>query len=150
MTSGGSEFSNTGFGTLGTVDAGALFTLGKVALSTSTAGVFTKTVTLTPTDSNTSGFSEALAPQAVTVVGTIVPVATALGDVHMMTLDGLRYDFQAVGSYILTRSTAPGERFEIPNADRSRCGAQRCQLQRVEAGAYYRADRSYTCTDAQW
>ena len=75
--------------------------------------MFTETVTLTPTDSNTSGFSEALAPQTVTVVGTIEPAATALGDVHMMTFDGLRYDFQAVGSYILTRSTAPGDRFEI-------------------------------------
>ena len=113
MTSGDTAFSNTGFGALGTVGAGALLALGTVALSTSTAGVFTETVTLTPTDSNTSGFSEALAPQTVTVVGTIEPAATALGDVHMMTFDGLRYDFQAVGSYILTRSTAPGDRFEI-------------------------------------
>lgn len=31
---------------------------------------------------------------------------SATGDVHMMTFDGLRYDFQAVGDFTLVRSTA--------------------------------------------
>ncbi len=35
------------------------------------------------------------------------------GDVHMLTYDGLHYDFQADGTYILTRSTVVGDNFEI-------------------------------------
>jgi hypothetical protein len=38
---------------------------------------------------------------------------TAVGDVHMVTYDGLRYDFQADGTFILTRSTTPGDPFQI-------------------------------------
>jgi hypothetical protein len=38
---------------------------------------------------------------------------TATGDVHMVTYDGLRYDFQAVGTFVLTRSTTPGDDFQI-------------------------------------
>jgi hypothetical protein len=33
--------------------------------------------------------------------------------VHMVTYDGLHYDFQADGSYVLTQSTVPGDNFEI-------------------------------------
>ncbi len=143
---GGSQFSNSGFGTFGTIDAGGSLTAGSVSLSTSQAGVFSETITLTPVDSNAAGFSELLAAQTITVTGTVTPSAgapgsgnsggtsggtgssgdtgttgsapavgagTATGDVHMATYDGLHYDFQAVGSYLLTRSTVPGDDFQI-------------------------------------
>jgi hypothetical protein len=33
--------------------------------------------------------------------------------VHMVTFDGLHYNFQAVGDYVLTRSTVPDDTFQI-------------------------------------
>ncbi|WP_206742638.1 Hint domain-containing protein [Acidisphaera rubrifaciens] len=35
------------------------------------------------------------------------------GDVHLTTFDGLYYNFQAVGEFVLARSTAPGDTFEV-------------------------------------
>jgi hypothetical protein len=69
---------------------------------------------LSPTDANADGFSDALTARSITVTGTIVPsTGTTEGDVHMVTYDGLHYDFQAVGDYVLTRSTVPGDTFQI-------------------------------------
>ena len=48
-----------------------------------------------------------------TLTLTVTPVGAAAGDVHITTFDGLRYDFQAVGDFVLTRSTVPGDSFEI-------------------------------------
>jgi len=111
---GGSPFSNTGFGTFGTLDAGESIQPDSISLSTSQAGTFSETVVLTPIDSNASGFSEMLPQQTITVTGTVVAAtATANGDVHMVSYDGIHYDFQADGSYMLTKSTAPGDNFQI-------------------------------------
>ena len=35
------------------------------------------------------------------------------GDVHMTTFDGLKYDFQAVGDFVVTQSTDPANPWEI-------------------------------------
>ena len=44
---------------------------------------------------------------------SIAKSGTGAGDVHMLTYDGMRYDFQADGAYVLTRSTVPGDNFQI-------------------------------------
>jgi T5SS/PEP-CTERM-associated repeat protein len=40
-------------------------------------------------------------------------VAGGRGDVHMLTFDGLHYDFQAVGAFVAVRSTAPGTPWQV-------------------------------------
>jgi hypothetical protein len=40
-------------------------------------------------------------------------VAGGRGDVHMMTFDGLRYDFQAVGEFVAVQWTDPGTPLQI-------------------------------------
>ena len=35
------------------------------------------------------------------------------GDVHLTTFDGLNFDFQAVGEFVLAKSTAPGDNFQV-------------------------------------
>ncbi len=47
------------------------------------------------------------------VLATRALTGTAMGDVHMVTLDGLPYDFQADGEFTLVRSTTPGTPFDI-------------------------------------
>jgi hypothetical protein len=41
------------------------------------------------------------------------PTASAITDVHMTTFDGLHYDFQASGEFVLTKSSIPGETFQV-------------------------------------
>jgi len=45
--------------------------------------------------------------------GTNVVLAGGSGDVHMTTLDGLRYDFNAVGDFVAEQSTEPGNPWEF-------------------------------------
>jgi hypothetical protein len=111
--SGAAAFSNSGFAGFGTLAAGSSLGAGSVSLATGQTGVFSETIALTPGDGNTDGYSGALATRTVTVTGTIDPTGSAAGDVHMVTFDGLHYDFQAVGDYVLTRATAPGDPFQI-------------------------------------
>ncbi len=125
---GGAAFSNTGFGSFSVLNGGASLTAGGVSLATGAAGVFSETLTLSPTDANAAGYSAALAARTITVTGTIAapgtsgppsappsipPTGTAEGDVHMMTFDGLRYDFQAAGAFVLTQATAADDPFQI-------------------------------------
>ena len=41
------------------------------------------------------------------------PSGTAVGDVHLLTFDGLHYDFQADGDFTLARSTLAGNPFDV-------------------------------------
>ena len=50
------------------------------------------------------------------------------GDVHLTTFDGLLYNFQAVGEFVLAKSTAPGEL--VPGADPNCAVAPGCQSHR--------------------
>ncbi len=109
---GSGQFANTGLGAFGSIGAGGSLDPG-VILATNQPGVFTEAILLTPMDSNADDFSELLPMQTVDVIGTIDPVGSALGDVHMVTYDGLHYDFQAVGAFELSRSTVPGDTFQI-------------------------------------
>ena len=114
-TSGSTSVS--GIGAQGTA-YGPTFTV-----STGDVGSFSETLTFTPTGSNASGYSGALAPITVTVHGTVLPkpppppapgpVGVAWGDVHYVTFDGLHYDFQAEGEFTLAASTIPGDSFDV-------------------------------------
>lgn len=41
------------------------------------------------------------------------PPGNGDGDVHLTTFDGLHYDFQAAGEFILAKSTVPGDSFQV-------------------------------------
>ncbi len=110
---GSSQFGNTGFGAFGTLGAGGSLAAGGVSLATNQVGTYSETIVLTPTDTNADAFDEIMPAQTVTVTGTIAPKGVAQGDVHIVTYDGLRYDFQADGDYVLTRSTVAGDSFQI-------------------------------------
>ena len=111
---GTAQFSNAGLAGFSDLAGGGSLDVGGVSLATGQVGVFSETITLSPTDANGGGFSQALAQRSITVTGTIVaPTGTAQGDVHMVTFDGLHYDFQAVGGFVLTRSTVQGDTFQI-------------------------------------
>ncbi len=69
-------------------------------------GTFDVTATLTDAAGNTSANSAAA---SVTVDG----IGGGSGDVHMITFDGLHYDFQAVGDFVAAQSTAPGNAWEV-------------------------------------
>ena len=85
--------------------------------------MFTQQITLTPTGTNATGYSGTLAAETINVVGTIVPVppppppplatAIAWGDVHLTTFDGLYYNFQAEGEFVLAQSTVAGDTFAV-------------------------------------
>ena len=69
-------------------------------------GTFDVTATLTDAAGNASSNS---APASVTVDST----GGGSGDVHMITFDGLHYDFQAVGDFVAAQSTDPGNAWEV-------------------------------------
>jgi hypothetical protein len=112
--SGDTAFANTGFGAFTDVAAGAESAANTVALDTGTTGSFSETITLTPTASNSQGYSGSLPQETVTVMGTVAPpTGTAIGDVHLTTFDGLYYNFQAVGDFTLAQSNAAGDSFRV-------------------------------------
>jgi hypothetical protein len=77
----------------------------------------TEIITFTPVDTNPSGYSATLAPLTLTITDTIVPptmyYSEAWGDVHIVTYNGLAYDFQAAGEFILAQSSLPDDSFDI-------------------------------------
>ncbi|HEY1935546.1 MAG TPA: VWD domain-containing protein [Acetobacteraceae bacterium] len=123
VVNGPTQFLNSGLAPFTPVAAGNADTAPVVEMLTNSVGTFTETVTLSPTDSNDSGYSAALNTVTLTVTGTVlappapppppVPEATAWGDVHLTTFDGLYYNFQAAGEYVLTKSTIAGDTFQV-------------------------------------
>ncbi len=69
--SGDPEYSLSGNTYFSYIGAGGTQSGLNIAIDASTAGVFTETVTLSPTDFNEGGFSEVLANETVTVTGTV-------------------------------------------------------------------------------
>ena len=119
---GAPQFQNTGFVPFQNLAAQQTDSNPVVVLSTGTVGTFTETVTLNPTGYNPSGYSGTLAPETLTITGTVVAaprpippsrVATGWGDVHLTTFDGLYYDFQGEGEFVLSRSTVAGDTFQV-------------------------------------
>ncbi len=53
----------------------------------------------------------------------LAPNGGGEGDVHMVTFDGLHYDFQAVGEFVAARSTEPGNPFQVQIQTQSAQGA---------------------------
>ncbi len=114
VVSGGGGFTNTGFAAFSGIGADGSADAGSIALSTGSSGTFSETIVLTPTDTEGAGMPTIQAPQTVTVIGTVAPpTGTAVGDVHLMTFDGLNYNFQAVGDFTLAQSNAAGDSFRV-------------------------------------
>ncbi len=76
-----------------------------------------ETITYAPTDTNNTGFSSNLAPITLTITDNIVApsmvFSQAWGDVHIVTYNGLKYDFQDVGEFTLAKSRIAGDSFDI-------------------------------------
>ena len=72
VVSGSSEFANNGFANFSGVAAGAVDSGLSVTLNAASAGTFSETITLDPTDVNGSS-NPALAPETLIVSGTVVP-----------------------------------------------------------------------------
>ena len=121
--SGSSQFLNSGLSPFTPIPTGNADTAPEVELLTNQVGTFTENVTLTPADSNLTNYSSVMPQVTIEVVGTIVappppppppePEATAWGDVHLTTFDGVYYNFQAAGEYVMTRSTVAGDTFQV-------------------------------------
>jgi autotransporter passenger strand-loop-strand repeat protein len=79
---GSSAYTNTGLTPFSGLGAGQSEQgqAQAVTLAAATAGVFTETITLTPTDSN-ADFSETLSPETITVTGTVV----SSGSIYTLT-----------------------------------------------------------------
>ena len=121
--SGDGEYANSGLAGFSGISFGNADTAPVITLNTGTIGTFTETIVLHPTGTNASGYSGTLAAETIDVVGTItavpppppapLPVANAYGDVHITTFDGLYYNFQAEGEFVLAQSTVAGDSFQI-------------------------------------
>jgi hypothetical protein len=89
------------------VDGGGSVAFDTIDLPTANGGTFTETLTLTETDTNSSGFSQVLPTQTVVVTGTIVPVADpivsngptiVLGDAHTGDVDQVSLSITNAGT----------------------------------------------------
>jgi RHS repeat-associated protein len=100
---GDSAFANSGFDAFsGLAASGGADTAPTVSLATGTAGSFLETITLDPTGANASGYSGALAPETLTITGTVV----AAGNVPPPPA-AVPYDFSGDGkSDLLFQSTS--------------------------------------------
>jgi hypothetical protein len=101
----------------GSLGAGQSYTGITATINTVKFGDNSETITFDPTDTNASGYSVALAPITLTIADTLeLPSLTysqAYGDVHIITYNGLLYNFQAVGEFWLAQSQIPGDSFGI-------------------------------------
>ncbi len=71
---GEADFTNSGFGSFSMLSAGAADDAPSITLHGQSSGVFTETILLTASGSNASGYKAALAPQTLSVTGTIAPL----------------------------------------------------------------------------
>ena len=120
---GDPEYANGGFGDFSGYSAGQKTGDDVVELTTYKVGTFTETFTVDPSSTSASSGSTPLAPETVTVTGTILPpppppppplpVGVAWGDVHLTTFDGLLYNFQAEGEFILAKSTLANDSYDV-------------------------------------
>ena len=80
-------------------------------------GANSETITFNPIDTNSSGFAAPLTPVTLTIADTLelpgMVYSQAFGDVHIITYNGLKYDFQATGDFTLAQSRVPGDNFAI-------------------------------------
>jgi hypothetical protein len=80
-------------------------------------GANSEVITFNPVDTNASGYSAPLTPVTLTITDTLelpsMIYSQAVGDVHIITYNGLKYDFQAGGDYVLAESRIPGDNFQI-------------------------------------
>ena len=80
-------------------------------------GANSQTISFNPVDTNASGFTAPLPPITLTIADTLelpgMIYSQAWGDVHIITYNGLKYDFQASGDYVLAQSRIPGDNFQI-------------------------------------
>ena len=109
--SGDSEFTNSGFADFSGLAPGAFDYAGAVTLAdTSMPGDFTDTITLNPAASLITGSQIQLDRLTLTVEVTVTrPQPGSLNpDPHLITFDGLHYDFQTAGEFVLVKDTNGG------------------------------------------
>ena len=99
------------------IAAGASYQGLSATISQDKFGANSQTITFNPIDTNASGFSAPLTPITLTIADTLelpgMIYSQAVGDVHIITYNGLKYDFQASGDYVLAESRIPGDNFQI-------------------------------------
>jgi hypothetical protein len=104
-------------GTITGFEAGDVLELASTNASGATwsNGVLTVDTAFGPIHYNLAGnyAPNAFAVQSDGLGGTNVFLAGGQGDVHMITFDGLNYDFQAVGDFVAVQSTDAGNPWEI-------------------------------------
>jgi von Willebrand factor type D domain len=120
---GSSQFVNNGLTSFNGLAPGAGDVLPEIELQTNELGYFDETITVYPTDSNNTGYNAALTPVTIDVMGTVtappappppaVPTADVWGVGHFVTFDGLYYNFDAAGEFVLTKSTVGGDTFQV-------------------------------------
>ena len=80
-------------------------------------GADSETITFNPVDTNASGYTAPMAPITLTIADTLelpsMIYSQAWGDVHIITYNGLTYNFQATGDFVLAKSRIPGDNFQI-------------------------------------
>ncbi len=80
---------------------------------TATAGAPGTSGTTTFTLSDASSIFATPTVNSATTVTDVDPTGTGWGDVHMVTFQGLHYDFQAVGDFTLAKGTTSADPFDV-------------------------------------
>jgi len=93
--SGTADFTNTGFGAYSGEAAGHADTSPTISLGTGALGTYTETIVVYGTGSNASGYSGALAPETLTVTGTVV-AAAATPAPDLASVGSVNPDFSAM------------------------------------------------------
>ena len=122
FSDGGAVFFNHGVGafapTIGFSNDVAFFYISSVAANgydlRTPIGPLSGTAHIFPgVPLDTAGGTFILTSASSTATFTATTSGTVMGDPHFTTYDGLHYDFQAAGDFVLTRSTQPGNSFDV-------------------------------------